>query len=121
MKTIIINDNRQLKDIKAEFSEKFPHLKIEFFKDKHSEGEGSTLNSMYDDELFIRDVRTIHNEGELSINGHTKTSTFETNFKEKFGINVQVWRRSKNMWLQTTTTDEWTLSEQEKVGIEYDN
>lgn len=120
MKSIIINDNRQLKQIKEEFNEKFPHLKIEFFNEEHTVGEGSKLSSMYDDNLYLKDIRTVHNEGELSINGNTKTSTFESNFKEKFGVNVQVWRKSGKMWLQTTTTDEWTLSEQEETAEEYD-
>ena len=120
MNTLSISDDKQLKEIKAEFNNKFPHLKIEFFAEEHEVGEATKFNSMYDDELYLKDIRKVHNEGELSIDGHTKTCTFESNFKEKFGVNVQVWRRSGNMWLQTTVTDEWTLSEQEKKGVEYD-
>ena len=121
MDTLQISDKIKLKELKAAFNEKFPHLKIEFFSEEHEKGEASTYKSMYDDDLYLKDIRTVHNEGELSINGHIKTSTFEQTFKEKYGINVQVWRRSGNMWLQTTTTDDWTLSEQEKKGVQYDN
>ena len=121
MDTLHISDDIQLKELKENFNNKFPHLKIEFFSEEHGEGEASTYKSMYDEELYLKDIRKNHTEGDLSIDGHTKTSTFENNFKEKFGVNVQVWRRSGNMWLQTTTTDDWTLSQQEQKGVEYDH
>ena len=121
MDTLHISDDIKLKELKAAFNKKFPHLKIEFFSEEHDEGEASTYKSMYDDELYLKDIRKNNTEGDLSINGHTKTSTFESNFKEKFGVNVQVWRKSGNMWLQTTTTDDWTLAQQEQKGVEYDN
>ena len=121
MNTIHISDDVKLKDIKETFNNKFPHLKIEFFAEEHEEGEASSYSSMYDDELYLKHIRKNHTQGNLSIDGHVKTSTFENGFKEHFGVNIQVWRRSGNMWLQTTSTDEWTLSRQEKKGIEYDN
>ena len=76
---------------------------------------------MFDEDLFLKDIRTSTTEGDLSIDGHLKTSTFENSFKTHFGVNVQVWRRSGNMWLQTTTTDDWTLAKQEQTGKEYSN
>lgn len=120
MDALLISDNKQLKEIKAAFNAKFPHLKIEFFAEDHSTGEASSYKSMFDDELYMKDIRTVQAEGELSINGHIKTGSLENSFKEHFGVNVQVWRRAGNIWLQTTTTDAWTLSEQERTGAEYD-
>lgn len=121
MDTLEISDDKQLKEIKTLFSAKFPHLKIEFFGEDHDAGEASSYKSMYDDEMYMKDIRSVHADGELSIDGHTKTGTLENKFKEHFGVNVQVWRKSGNMWLQTTTTDDWTLSQQENKGVEYDN
>lgn len=120
MQTLKINDNKQLKDIKQEFNSHFPHLKLEFFSEEHHQGEGSARKAMYDDNLVLKDIRKKHTEGELSINGHQKTSTFETHFFDHFGVSAQVFRKSGRIWLQTITTDEWTLSEQEHKGEEFD-
>ncbi|MBK6524240.1 MAG: hypothetical protein IPG07_01010 [Crocinitomicaceae bacterium] len=76
---------------------------------------------MYEDSLTLKEIRKNHTAGELSIDGHQKTSTFENNFHDHFGVTVQVFRRSGNLWLQTTTTDEWSLAHQEKTGQEFDN
>ncbi|MGV6862150.1 MAG: hypothetical protein ACWA41_10280 [Putridiphycobacter sp.] len=120
MKTLHINDNKKLKDIKSEFNDHFPHLKIEFFSEEHHEGEGNFRKAMYDDNLLLKEIRTKHNEGELSIDGHQKTSTFEENFHSHFGVNVQVFRKQGRIWLQTIVTDDWTLAFQEHKGEEFE-
>jgi len=120
MKTLKISDNKKLKDIKKEFNEHFPHLKIEFFSEEHHQGEGNPRKAMYDDNLLLKDIRTKHNEGELSIDGHQKTSTFEESFHDHFGVNVQVFRKQGRIWLQTIVTDDWTLAHQEQKGEEFD-
>jgi len=117
MTRIKINDSQQLKEIKDAFSAKFPHLKIEFFSEAHKAGEASTQKAMFDDSLYLKDIRTKHVSGELNIDGHQKTRTFETKFYEHFGVPVQVFRKTGNVWLQTTATDDWTLSHQEEEGI----
>ena len=121
MKTLHIDDSRTLRDIKKEFNTYFPHLKIEFFSVTHMRDEASPRAAIYDDTLLLKDIRTIHNEGELSVDGHLKTSTFEQNFHDKFGVNIQVYRRSGNLWLQTITTDDWTLADQERKGVEMES
>lgn len=121
MNTLNISDDKKLRDIKDAFNAKFPHLKIEFFSEEHNEGEATAYKAMYDDELLLKDIRKNHNSGELSIDGHQKTCTFEQNFHDHFGVNVQVFRRTGNIWLQTTKTDDWTLSQQESKGQEYDH
>lgn len=75
---------------------------------------------MYDDNLLLKDIRTKHNDGVLSIDGHLKTSTFEKNFHSHFGVNVQVFRKQGRIWLQTIITDDWTLGHQEHKGEEFD-
>lgn len=111
-----ILDNRTIADIQAEFHAKFPYLKLEFYNQPHEVGEGSRLKSLIDKNKTIKDVRTVHTEGEMSINGHLKVSTLEQSFADDYGLNVQVFRKSGGLWLQTTATDEWTLTDQNKKG-----
>jgi hypothetical protein len=115
-KNMVITDSKKLYDIKKEFSEKFPYLKLEFYAKEHKEGEGSVAELKIDGDLTIGAVRATHTEGDLSINGHLKVGTFERMFFEKYGLNVQVFRKSGTIWLQTIKTDEWTLTEQNSRG-----
>ncbi len=111
-----ISDDKKLMDIQREFSTKFPYLKIEFYTGKHGSGEGSPEREHLDLEETVGAVRSNHEEGDLSIDGHLKVKTLERNFADKYGLNAQVFRKSGEVWLQTISTDEWTLSEQNRKG-----
>jgi hypothetical protein len=117
---MIINNNKTLKELKKEFTSKFPHLSIEFYNTSHQPNQGNSKANILDENLTFGDVRNIHTEGEMTIDGHLKTSTFEQVFKNTFGVNVQVFRKAGDIWLQTTITDHWTLAEQERAALEYE-
>ena len=112
--TIDVNDEYMtLKTIKDQFSQKFSHLKLEFFKTKPLKGESTNKEYMYDEAFRIKDIRKKAAMTPLCNHGRLKISTLEKLFEEKLGIFVQVYKMSSNVWIQTTTTDDWTLSEQE--------
>lgn len=113
---MIITDEKKLVDIQREFQEKFPFLKLEFYAQPHAAGVGSSNKTLLPALSKIGEVRTVHNTGDLSINGHLKVKNLEQLFHQQYGLNVQVFRRSGELWLQTTSTDDWTLSEQNQKG-----
>ncbi len=113
---MIISDDKRLRDIKEEFHRKFTHLKIEFYAAEHRRGQGSYQSDQLDAELTIGHVRTLHNEGDLRIDPQMSVGEFEQKFHDKYGLNVQVFRKSGNLWMQTTATDSWTLAEQNRKG-----
>lgn len=111
-----IREDQTLAAIQQSFHEKFPYLKIEFYALGHAPGEGTAKQAQLDGQLRLSEVRSIHEEGELSIHGNLKVRTLEQNFKEQYGLNAQVFRKSGNLWLQTSSTDDWTLHEQNRKG-----
>ncbi len=116
---IKINDTDTIEAIKARFTDHFPYLKLEFYAKEHESGEGSTNDSIIPSTAHLSEIRSVHNSGELSIHGNQKVSTLEQAFHDHYGLNVQVFRRSGDIWLQTTATDDWTLSEQNQTAEEH--
>ncbi|MCG3165086.1 MAG: hypothetical protein POELPBGB_00847 [Bacteroidia bacterium] len=115
---IIINKNEKLKDIQQQFSEHYPFLKIEFYNTSHTEGEGSKPKTQLDSNLTIAEAQKNTKEGLLHIRSSIKVSELESDMAEQFGLQVQVFRKSGNVWLQTTKTDDWTLAEQNTAAEE---
>lgn len=116
---IIIDDTTKISEIQSEFSKHFPFLKLEFFQFESTENKTfSKTNLVSNPETTLDKIRHLHVPGYISLNGHQLVSTFEKYLKENFGINAQVFRKSGKNWLQTTSTDNWTLSEQNKKGLE---
>lgn len=113
---MVIRNEKTLEAVQAEFTEKFPYLRIEFYAAPHRPGMGSPKGLKLDPAKTIAEARTVHTEGELSVRANQKISTLEHNFSEKFGLFVQVFRRSGNLWLQSNKTDHWTLAEANRKG-----
>jgi len=111
-----ITDQKKLVDIQREFKEKFPYLKIEFYSGRHKPGEGSPVGEKLNNEQTIGTVRQIHEEGDLQIQDDMSVRELEQQFYSKYGLNAQVFRKSGNLWMQTTSTDDWTLSQQNRKG-----
>lgn len=109
---MIISDDKKLEEIQKEFNAKFPYLKIKFYRKEHQSNEGSTAAELLDPRQTIGQVRSTGKSEDVSISGYLKVKTFEQIFADKYGLNVQVFRQSGDLWLQTTSTDDWTLNEQ---------
>jgi hypothetical protein len=113
--TISIN-NKTIGQIQQEFNVAFPYLRIQFFKESHQENEGSRPDLMIKNTTQLISVHSA--DQDLEISGDMKVSELENLFKSKYKLNIQVFRKSGNAWLETTVTDAWTLDKQNQEGIE---
>ncbi|MFI5164055.1 MAG: hypothetical protein ACHQHP_02285 [Bacteroidia bacterium] len=115
---ILINDHRKIFAIQKEFSEMFPYLKIEFFSKPHKSGGASPKKMMKHPSKTIGQCRIIHNKGTVTITPNTVVADLEQDFSGVYGLSVQIFRKSGNVWLETTATDGWTLEAQNTQGKE---
>lgn len=119
---IKVHENNRLCDIQDAFSKHFPFLKIEFFRfNGRKEKKFSKENMITDVKMKLGDINPEFKSGKISIHGHQKVRTLEQHFLEYFGVDVQVFRKSGNDWLQTIVTDDWSLTEQNTMGEEWIN
>lgn len=117
---MIISDSKTIKEIQEEFNNKFPYLKIEFYKVAHNEKEGSPNSVKWNINEPIRRIRYNHNSGDMSINGHLKVSTLENEFEEKYGLHVQVFYKSGDVWLQTISANDDSLTTLNERSLEFE-
>ncbi len=115
---IVVKDNKTLGEIQKEFNKEFPYLKIEFFETPHNNGSGSPKSRMYSNNRTVKSCRKTHDEGEISISKTETVSTLEQEFWDRFNLSVKVFRKSGNLWIETTLTNRWTLEQQNLEGRE---
>ena len=115
---IQIAESRHISDLQYEFNQAFPYLKIEFFKKQHGVEKPSPAQRMFSQKSLVGDARVIKEEGSLEINEKMTVAELEQAFWNRFGLSVQVFRKSGNLWLETTMTDKWTLGQQNEHGKE---
>jgi len=113
-----IAPNRQISEIQKDFNKSFPFLKLEFFNNTHYSSAGFSVNEMISRTKKIGDTQLERTDGYIEINDRLKVIDLERIFKDQFGLAVQVFRKSGKIWLETTVTDNWTLSQQNNHGRE---
>lgn len=113
---ILIDDHRKIHAIQQDFTKQFPYLKMEFLAKPHKVGGGSPKKMMEASAGTLGECRTIHDTGTITIVPQMTVADLEQNFKEVYGLSVQVFRKSGKAWLETTVTDGWTLDEQNRQG-----
>jgi len=111
-----IRDDIRLAALQKEFNNRFPYLKIEFYAESHRMGMGSAESTRLSPRQAIGSVRLTGTTGFFKLDPEQRTIDFEEMLQTVYGLNVQVFRRSRGRWLQTWATDTWSLGEQNRRG-----
>jgi hypothetical protein len=115
---IIINDSLTISEFQKAFSSEFPYLKIEFFDAPYKAEKALPKSKMYSHERKIGSIRKQHEEGRLVVTSQEKVSDIELELWKKYGLSAQIFRRSGNVWIETSLTDSWSLEQQNREGFE---
>lgn len=115
---ILIQSSTSIAELQREFTREFPHLKLGFFEDRNHDKKLSADELLKDERTTIASIKGALPNGSLSIDGNMTVEELEFGFLKSFNLNVQVFRKSGTSWLATSSTDEWTLNEQELRGME---
>lgn len=91
-----INRQHLIKEVQEEFNRTYPFLKIEFLK------KTTTLPNEMAEEIEVSDSM--------------KVVELEEQLEGRFGLSVQVYRKSGNLWIETRMTRHWTLGQQNEHG-----
>lgn len=116
--TLALKRNISISNLQRIFGEQFPFIKIEFFSQPHAKGKPTSAKLMIPANRTLSEIKTFSKEGELEVNPDMTVDQLEQTFENNFGLYVQVFRKSGRIWLETTATDEWTLSRQNQEGRE---
>ena len=113
---IVIDTDTIVKDVQSAFNIVYPYLKIEFYKKHHTESDQflkfEKLNPSQKFNRFTKAGNKVH----IDIDAKKTVTQLENDFLEFTGTWAQIFRRSGNMWIETSLTDDWTLERQNKAG-----
>jgi hypothetical protein len=113
---ILLQSNRTVEQMKEDFNNAFPYLKISFFT-KKQESEGA-LTEEVDLSTQLIEVSGVLKEGDMVINSTDTIKEAERKFEKHYGLPVHIFRKQNGVWMDTTITDDLTLQEQNTWGRE---
>lgn len=115
---IKIRDGIKIATVQKQFSHAFPFLKLEFFSRVQRPGTRDAHQQLQPATALLGQCRKIHADGEISIVPGMTVRELTQCFMHHYGLLVQVWRKSGNVWIETNVTGKWTLEEQNRQGEE---
>ena len=113
-----VNRNITTMDVKQAFAQRYAGLKLEFFNKAHGDHEGSPRKDMVEEEVLLSSLNPDMPDEALRVTANMKVSDLESAFEDKLGLHVQVFRKMGHIWIETTRTDHYTLSEQMEMSKE---
>lgn len=110
--SIQLHSQQTIKEFRKEFNSIFPYLKIEFFHEPSGKGKLLSKDKMIGSDEILSRLSNTFQEGELVFYNITKVEDLEKSLLQDFGLCAQVFRKSGNLWLETSATDSWSLEQQ---------
>ena len=111
-----INDNTILENLQHTFTNFYPYLTIEFYRGQHHRYEASDETVRIDPLKKVCDVLDTHISTLLEIQPWYKVKDIEKEFQERIGISIQIMKKEKEDWEQTTGLDNLTLRDLNILG-----
>ncbi len=114
----MLENNMSIAIVQQLFNEQFPFLKIEFFeKDSKFNGNIAAKKYINNSTKKLIDFKLPQIEGyPIIIHSEMTVTELEKAFTKVYKLQTQVFRKSGNIWLETTITDGWTLEDQNAQG-----
>ena len=113
---LLLSNETPIRRINREFQKYFPYLKIEFFRHKHKAGETSEWETGFSEYSVLEEIGGPIKTGVIKIDPADTIADIEKRFQNDFGLPVQVYRKTGDLWIETTHTDHLTLEKQNKIG-----
>lgn len=115
---LYIAPDRTIGSVQEVFHAQFPYLKLAFFSKSHEAYKGSNAKFLYSNPATLLSEVSAHvKEGYLLVEEEMPTWQLERLMETEFGLHIQVFRKSGNIWLETSVTDDLTLEQQNAKGL----
>lgn len=116
---LLIHGDRLISEVQEDFSSAYPFLRLEFFRNGQHKEVRYAASQKINQNRKLRDSWIPKKaNGTLEVNDSMTVLELENALMDEFGLSVQVFRKSGNVWLETTMTDHWTLKRQSDHGRE---
>jgi hypothetical protein len=113
--TLFIAKTNLTEDVRKIFSACYPYLKIEFYKRPSADYE--TLIKKKNIAFNFSEQQFVNDKTGIDINRNVTVEELENKFAS-IGLIAEVFRRSGNVWIETSLTNNWTLQQQNTAGEE---
>lgn len=106
-----INKETTIQNIQNQFSIYYPYLKIELFKN-FPKNKPILKTEILNAVESLKHLDSFYEGGIIDVNRKRSVKDITKDFESMFGLSAHVFRKSGNVWVETSLTEDWTLEDQ---------
>lgn len=114
---LFIDNTTLVADVKNIFTSNYPFLKIELYKDGISVNHYALKKEPLSSNLPLQLSVNANSKKIIDINDNITVAALENEFAS-IGLVAEIFRKSGNVWIETSLTCNWTLQQQNAEGEE---
>jgi hypothetical protein len=114
---LLIEKESLAEDVKKIFTTCYPFLKIEFYKKQPAHTEVIQKKEVMPFNLPLIQFKNSNGKTVIDIGRNVTVEQLEDQFAS-LGLLSEVFRKSGNVWIETSLTSNWTLQQQNMEGEE---
>jgi len=103
-------------DLQKQFNHYYPYLKLEFFRHPSSKNKIPQKAEKINANEYVEKLTRVQKSGGILIDHNKTVAELVEEFWVEFGLSVLVFRKSGNLWIETSLTDNWSLEKQNRIG-----
>jgi hypothetical protein len=111
---IVINSSRRISAIQEEFSTMFPGLTLAFYAKPSHPGAAPSTKLIRHSGKTLQDCRINSNDGTIEILPTMNIAELKQNFRDVFGLSVEILKKTKDSSYGNTVGDNLILEEANK-------
>lgn len=115
---IIIDDTKNVQTLQTEFNQLFPYLQLLLVKMQSGQESGKVMQDQpqLTQHTSLLQYRITNDTTPFYIYPEMTVAELEQQFTKHYGLEPVILRKSGNVWIETSITDDWTLEEQNTQG-----
>src|SRR5687768_2057291 len=106
-----INDNTSLMQVQEQFNKAYQYLQIDFYYTSFYT-TSDTSPEKINKKVKIKNISNVTKTSIINIDKNVSIHQLEEDFFKIFGLKVKIYRKSGNVWVETTFTGNWSLERQ---------
>src|SRR5579883_1615370 len=110
---ILLDKERAVEDVQAEFNNAYPYLKMDFTKRERTQANVANRQQGENKPIIkIGDLNVNIQPCQIEVTDQMTVNELEKQVLECINVPVKILRKSGNIWLETSITGNWTLLQQ---------
>lgn len=113
---LLLSNEMTISEVNKNFQKKFPYLRLEFYSEDYLPGQTSLWDDRLADNTELGEIIGNFLPTFIQFDSTDTVAAFRKHVKDQMGLNVQVFKKTNDVWQDTLQSDYLSLEKENILG-----